>query len=267
MTNLSFHETHRYDFPYTTTGAGTALTACHRLGDPAMAFLTQTGQEDEVVYLSMGYDNERFRHVTPVDRNTISGMGYNPFTRRILCASSTTDKYIVFAFDPDTGLEVNSRDLSADTTFPGFPQGFATNGLFFVRSEGDEMELRLINGNKLGQISFPGRNIQGIAASPWSWTFCDSYNDEIVVIGPLGNEIATSTGVGTSGGMDAITLNTISDMDSQPQVWLESGILGDPGTIHHPDTPWDPEPWLGRHRLFVANYIDQIIYAGYLTEN
>ena len=232
-----------------------------------LAFVTQTGHDDEVVYLALGFDFEFHRHDTPVDREIITGMGYNPFTRKIWCGSGTNDRELVFAFDPDTGLQVSSRDLSADTTLPGSPQGFATNGLFFLRASGQEMELRLMNGNKLAQNTLPGRSIKGITASPWSWTFCDAATDEIVVLGPLGQEIASSTGVGSAGGMDAIAFDTITDQDVQPQVWLEPGVIGDPGTIHHPDTPWDPVPWSGRHRLYVANHIDQIIYSGYLTES
>ena len=264
MPVLNFIETHRYAYPVTTDGTGTALTTCLYSGDPMLAFLTQTRYEDEVVYLALGFDYEYTRHDTPPGRDIISGMGYNPNSREIWCGSTTSDSGLVFAFDPTTGLETQSLDLTADTSFSS-PQGFATNGLLFTRSKGANIELRLMNGTKLAERSFPGRIINGISASPFSWTFVDSSTNEIVVIGPFGNEIATAATPGTNGGSSAIAFNTVANVANDPQVWLEPGIIGDPGTIHHPDTPWSPSPWMGRHRLYVANDTDQIIYAGYLS--
>ena len=68
--------------------------------------------------------------------------------------------------------------------------------------------------------------------------------------------------------MAAITFDYLSlpFMDDIPQVWGPNGTVGDPGTIYDPDTPWNPVPWGGRHRLYVANEADQMIYAGYLTQ-
>lgn len=264
MPTLSFVETHRYAYPVTTAGSGTALTVCRKSGDPYLAFVTQTGQDDEVVYLSLGFDFEYSRHVTPPGREVITGMGFNPFTGMIWCGNTTSDRDEVFAFDPVTGLEVSMRDLSADTTIGG-PHGFATNGLFFTRAGGQTMELRLMNGTKIGEKNFTGRTINGITASPLSWTFIDTAAHEVVVIGPFGNELATAPLPGAAGGLAAIAYDTISDLDSHPQVWLEPGVIGAPGTIHHPDTPWTPTPWMGRHRLYIANEDDQTIYAGFLT--
>lgn len=266
MANLRFHETHRYAYPYQTTGVGTALTVCLRSGDPALAFVTQTGYADEVVYLALGFDFEYNRIPTPTGREVISGMGYNPITRKIWCGNTTNDSDEVFAFDPVTGAEVSSRNLSGVSNFNS-PQGFATNGLLFMRSRGAEVEMHTMSGALLGARSYPGRSITGASASPWSWTLADAAAHEIVVIGPFGNELECGEAPGTAGGMGAIAFDTVSELDSHPQVWLEPGIIGDPGTIHHPDTPWAPEPWTGRHRLYVANDTDQTIYAGFLTEN
>ena len=74
-------------------------------------------------------------------------------------------------------------------------------------------------------------------------------------------------GASTGAGMQAIAFDYIGyrQMDQIPQVWTEEGTIGDPGTIYHPDTAWDPTPWGGRHRIYIANESDQTIYAGYLT--
>ncbi len=266
MPVLRFEQTHQCPFPVTTTGVSTALTVCEVGNDPMLAFLTQTGYNDEIVYLALGCCVEYFRQPTPANREVISGMGFNPITKKIWCGSTTSQGNEVFSFDPATGQEVAALDLSADSTL-SLPGGFATNGLFFVRASGSNLELRSMGGVKLGQIQFPGRSITAISQSPWSWTFGDRGNNEIVVINPFGAEVATAPAPGSAGGLQAIAYDTVSDMSAHPQVWQPDCTIGDPGTIHHPDTPWNPTPWQFRHRLYVANENDQMIYAGYLTES
>lgn len=138
-----------------------------------------------------------------------------------------------------------------------------------MRGGGNAAELWGTNGLLLGTREYPGRGITGVSASPWSHCFCDEYKDEIVVIGPLGNEIAVSSGIGAADGREALAFDYVDyiHMDDIPQVWGPNGTVGAVGTIQHPDTPWSPVPWGGRHRLYVANEIDQTIYAGYLTQN
>jgi hypothetical protein len=261
---LRFQETHRYAYPYATTGNGTALTVARVSGDPYLAFITQTGYDDEVVYLSLGFDNEMFRYPTPPDREVITGMAFDATSGRIICCLGTTDSTQIFAFDPVTGLETTMQELAANDTLNS-PQGIAVNGAVYVRSAGGRLEMRSRNGTLIGTRDYPGRNIRGITASPWSWAMVDSVANEIVVVGPLGNELAVAPAPGAAGGVDDIAYDMLANMATEPQVWLEPGVVGDPGTIHHPDTPWSPEPWLGRHRLYIANTTDQIIYAGYLT--
>jgi len=122
------------------------------------------------------------------------------------------------------------------------------------------------SGPWLGERTYPGRHVEGITASPWIWTFVDSNAGEIVIINPLGIEVASIRGIGSPGGMGAIGFDTVSDPDFMPQLYDGTNCnLGDPGTLYHYDTDWSPQPLLQRHRLYVANTIDQIIYAGYLT--
>lgn len=277
MINLNFQVTHTYDYPPHEPRdplGQTAMTVCKRFGDPALAFLTQTGYEDEVVYLSLVEDVESARHDTPVNRDVVAGMGYNPITQKIWCGSVTSNASEVFAFDPDTGLEVSSQDLSADDSLLGGADGFGTNGFIYTRARWGKVELRAMNGTKLGEKTFTD-GITGISHSPWSWLAVKKNEHKVIVINMFGDVIADCDGLGSAPvtipfasneGMQAVAYDYVSDQNSAPQVWLPGGMIGDPGTIHHPDTPWDPEPWLFRHRIYVANNTDRTIYAGYFTE-
>jgi hypothetical protein len=266
ITNLRFEVTWSYPFPIATDGSGTAITVCLRSNDPYLAFLTQTSFDDEVLYLHTFGGEEAYRHPSPVGYDTITDMAYDPFRRVIWCCQSTNAPEIILAFDPDDGLLTDTRVALLSPNMSG-PQGLGCNGFFFVRGAGPVLELWSTGGLLLGTREYTGRGITGVSASPWSYCFADKYTDEIVVIGPLGNELAVSSGIGASGGMEAIAFDYVNfiHMDDIPQVWGPNGTVGDPGTIHHPDTPWDPVPFGGRHRLYVANEIDQTIYAGYLT--
>lgn len=269
MVSLNFVETHRYNYPVATTGTGTALTVAKKSNDPYLVFLTQESYDDQVVYLSLGCDVEIVRHDTPPGREVTTGMGYDRIGNRIFCAQGTSNANIVYAFDPTTEAEVLSLDFSASSDPNFYPTGLATNGLFLLRTDGNQIELRTMGGFKLAQKEFPGRSIRGITKSPWSWTFVDTAADEIVVIDPLGNEIATAQAPGSPNGSSAIAFNEFHAGEHEPQEWIcPNGTVDTvPGSAHNPDTPWNPTPWSDRHRLYVANDTDQIIYAGYLTEN
>jgi hypothetical protein len=266
ITSLRFEVTWTIPYPIATAGTGTALTMCRRMNDPYLAFLSQVPHDDQVLYLTI-MGSEVHRHPSPLGHETISGMAYDPFRRLIWCSQSTQDPETIIAFDPNTGLLTGARMAPLSPTMIS-PQGLACNGFFFVRAGSSTLELWATNGLLLGTHTYTGRIITGVSASPWSYSFVDRDSHEIVVIGPFGNELAVSTGVGAAGGMQALAFDyvTYHEMDDHPQVWLPDGMVGDPGTINHPDTPWDPIPWGGRHRLYVGNETDQIIYAGYLTE-
>ncbi len=266
VSNLRFETTWTISYPVTTAGTGTALTLCRRNNDPYLAFLTQTSFDDEVIYMSfMGTENHR--HTTPAGHEVISGMAYDPFRRIIWCSQGTFNQDRIIAFDADTGLLTNDLVATVSPTMSS-PKGIACNGFFIVRGGGQTLELWTTGGFQLGSRTYAGRGVTGVSASPWSYSFVDEYNDEIVVVGPMGNELAVSSGVGTAGGMSAIAFDYVThhEMDDHPQVWLPDGTVGAPGTINHPDTPWNPAPWGGRHRLYIANETDQQIYAGYLTQ-
>lgn len=267
MTILNFIQTHQYNYPVSTTGTGTALTVAKKSGDPYLVFLTQTGYDDEFVYLSLGCDVEIARHATPTDRETVGGMGYSRFNNRIYCCQGTSNAGELFAIDPTTEAEVWSTTITDMASNYSAGHGLATNGLFLALSYGNTLELRTMGGFKLGEKEYTGRSIKGISKSPASWSFVDPVADEIVVIGPMGNEIATCPAPGSSGGAAAIAFNEFHAGDNEPQQWVCPAGTVDltPGSIHNPDTPWDPAPWIDRHRIYVANEIDQVIYAGYLA--
>lgn len=268
VTGLRFEVTWSFPYPVATTGSGTGLTICKRNGDPYLAFLTQTDFGDDVVYVHDFAGLEDFRHPSPPGFDVITGMGYDPIRHWIWACQSTTGADTLLAFDPTDGaLTANQVALLSPTL--SAPQGLACNGLFAIRGGGDTAECWSTTGLNLGTRRYPGRNITGLSASPFSYCFVDTSHHEIVMIGPFGTEIAVSSGVGasTGAGMQAIAFDYIGyrQMDQIPQVWTEEGTIGDPGTIYHPDTAWDPTPWGGRHRIYIANESDQTIYAGYLT--
>ena len=278
ITNLEFVTTHTYAYPPHEPRdplGQTAMTMCKRNGDPCLAFLTQTGYEDEVVYLQFFEDTEIHRHDTPVDWEVIAGMGYNPLTRKIWCGNVTNDKHKVMSFDPNTGLEVTSQDLSADDTLIVGADGFGTNGFVYTRTGANRIELRSMNGMLMGSKEYTS-GLRGITHSPWSWIAVNNYEHKMSVLNLFGDVIAECDGVGVdpstlapgedAGGMMAIAYDYVTDVDTAPQEWLPGGVLGAPGTINHPDTPWNPVPWVRRHRIYVANNSDRTIYAGYFTE-
>lgn len=267
VTGLRFETCWSFPYPYPTTGLGTALTMCLLGNDPGLAFLTQTDFADDVVYVHDVDGSEGARHATPLGQDTVTGFDYDRARRWIWACQGTVNEDLVIAFDPDTGALQQTLTLPVSATLPG-PSAVACNGLYIVRGGGPTLEAWSMNGTLLGTRDYPGRGITGLSTSALGgFCFVDAYTDEIVVIGPLGNELAVSSGVGASGGMAAIAFDhlRLRDMDAFPQVWLGAGVIGDPGTKYHPDTPWDPDPWLGRHRLYVANELDQVIHAGYLT--
>jgi hypothetical protein len=269
MPTLRFEVTNSAAYPVAvnnaTEGTGAAITVCELGGDPYVAFVAQTGYADEVVYLSLALDHEQKRDITPAGRDVIIGMGYHQPSARIWCGNFVPQTTEVFAFDPLTGLETASMDWSA-AGLPVNVQGFGVSNNFFVRANGATLEIFTMNGIKLGERDYPGRFIQGVSASPSSWTFVDRTAGEIVVIGPFGNVIATAPTPGNPAGAAAIAYDMITDHSHMPQVIPPNGIPGPVGSPTHPDTPWNPAPWLFKHRLYYVDAEDQMIHAGYLTE-
>lgn len=278
--NLNFVTTHTYNYPQTQPQnpiSQTSMTMCRVNGDEMLAFMTQTQFSDEVVYLSLGCDNEIYRHDTPAGHNQISGIAYDPVRDVIWCGQGFSSADEIIAFDPTNGQVVATIDISGSNTIdPSVGTGFATNGALIIRSGPNSIELRMMNGTLLGVKDFPlqfGFNISGLTASPFSWTCLQSLEHKISVLNPFGDIVAECPGVGAPspgnnavGGMQAIAFDYVSDMDTMPQEFLNCAI-GAPGTIYHPDTPWSPAPWLLRHRIYIANNSDQTIYAGYFVPN
>lgn len=296
LIQLEFVVTASAAFPNSTAGSGTAMAAVVRQRDPYIAFLTQVNNDDTLFFLNRTDLLANTSVITPAGRENCSGMGWDPLTRQMIMAFPTTtsatdtspDEIVVVS--TNTGTELTALDAPRiDFEFlPGVskklaPSGLAMNAVVIARSgdlwlgSGPESTVQFYSrqGTALGSVEFSGRRIRGITAAPWSWAMVDQHNHEIVVLGPLGTEIAVAPGIGPAGsntsgvpkGMAAIAfgLPWQSEMDDEPQEWLAGGLTGAPGTINHPDTEWTPEPWGGRHKLYIANESDQTIYCGYLT--
>lgn len=259
---LEFVTTNQGPFPYTTNQNEAGICVARVSGDPMVVFMGQTSYDDDIVYLSLALDHEYKRHPNPPGWEVISGMAFDPNRDLIWTSNTTSDMQKVMAFDPVTEAEVGFHDFTYNQPLGAYPRAIGTNGLLFIRSNGPTVELRTMNGVKLGERGYPGRNITGASASPWSWTLADKNANEIVIIDPFGNEVAVAEAPGTAGGLDAIAFDYVVNHDRMPQVIPPS----DGSAPGDPDRPWDPEPYKLRHRIYVANDIDQVIYAGYLTE-
>ncbi|MCI2398488.1 hypothetical protein [Aliiroseovarius subalbicans] len=221
------------------------------------------------------------QHPTPPQRHSIGGMGFNPLDGLLYCGSGDEDRETVIAIDPLSGTVQREVDLAV-TTNVFLPGAFATNGFFMARGAHDTLELMGMNGVKLGERTYPGRVIRGLTASPFSWTFLDATNNEIVVIDPFGNVIATAPAPGAppafssdvQNGGHALAFDMVNHPYTGAQLCIPSEDLPEwavdengyyTHTPYHQDTPWSPTPWQFRHRIFVANQTSNTIYGGYLT--
>ncbi len=261
MINLRFEVTNTGPFPYVGNNLTIGLTVCALDGDPALVYIGQTTFEDPIHYLTLAIDSEYKNHNSPPGWSVITGLAWNPLSQTIWCSNGTNTINQVVAFDPLTELETNSLTLTP--TAPIWDSsGIGTNGFLFTRAVGAKLELRNMNGFLLGEKDYPGRYITGLSASPASWTFGDKNADEICIIGPFGNIFATAPAPGPANGMHAIAFDYVTNHAAMPKVIPPS----DGSAPGDPTVPWTPEPWGGRHRLYVANVSDNTIYAGYLTE-
>lgn len=264
---LSFEQVGSYPYPYATSGAGTGLTACRRHNDPALAFVTQTGYEDDIVFLHLHLATsvEAGRFSSPPDHWRITGLAYEQSTNKLWAVQGSgvpnqqADNLI--AMDADSGALVDTISVPLEDG-----QALAFNGVQWVRSDGSTLELLDSSGTVLGTVSVPlGSSCSGLSAAPWSYVAGDAAQHRLVVLNPFGRMIAEcTTPPGTPGGIQAVAFDNILDYDHISQLPTENGAIGDPGTPYHPDTPWNPTPWRRRHNIYIANETDQTIYFGYL---
>ncbi|RYG92038.1 hypothetical protein EU803_06215 [Loktanella sp. IMCC34160] len=259
---LHFEVTNTGPFPYLGNDEAVALTVAKVSGDPMVLYLNQTTYEDPITYLSLALDHTYKEHDNPPGWNVISGFAFDPIRNIVACANGTTNMHQVMAFDPVTEQAVADIDLSLDDDIPAYAEGIGTNGFFFIRGGGNRVELRSLSGVKLGQRDYPGRNISGASAAGIGWLLADKNADEIVVLDPFGNERGTVPAPGAPGGLDAVAFDYVVNHEYMPQVIPPSdGSAPGDYTI-----PWNPAPWIQRHRIYVANSVDHTIYAGYIYE-
>lgn len=269
VAQLQFEQVGSYPFPYATTGTGTALTACRRFNDPALAFLTQTGYEDEVVFMHLHLATyvEAGRFTTPASEWRVTGLAYEAADNKLWAvqgSASPNDRGdVLIALDADTGALVDTINVPiADG------KALAFNGLNWVRSDGSTLELINSAGTVLSTINVPiGSSCTGLSAAPWSYVAGDNPGNRIVVLNRFGRLIGECTAPpGTPNGIQAIAYDDILDYDHVSQLPTGNGAPGTLGTLYHPDTPWNPVPWRARHNIYIANELDQTIYFGYLYE-
>ncbi|MEM7598831.1 MAG: hypothetical protein AAF382_14140 [Pseudomonadota bacterium] len=276
MQQLSFHITETYPYPSPPVGGDTAMTICKTQGDTFLALLAQRGGQDSIVLLGPCEGDIQIEYLSPPSRPTISGMGYSPVNGLIYCGSSYDNNQYITAVNPFDGTVVH--DFEMDN--PGFNNStaFGTNGFFLVRGFQETLELRTMAGDFIAERTYPGRLIRGVSASPFSWTMLDGINNEIVVLSPFGDEIASApapgvpatgvTAAATASGPHAIAFDYVNlPYNASQRCIPSSGLPVDAyeGSQYDPRTPWDPAPWQFRHRIYIANQSTNTIYVGYLT--
>ena len=256
ITPLQFYQAGSYPYPVTTTGTGTAMSVCLYENEPALAILTQTGYEDEIVYLSMNKSilEERGRVTVAPDNERISGMCYNKNTHQLWVTqpdyNPNSQAHRLVAINPETGQETGEINVPVESGF-----ALAWNGFTFVRSSGSKLDLIATNGNVLGSVDLDlGDYCRGISASPWSYVASYGFTRQLVVINLFGQLVAEVSNVpGTNNGIHAVAFDNLHDFDAVPQQPSESGAFDPIGSIHDPEVAWDPEPWQFRHRIYLAN--------------
>jgi len=269
VTQLQFYQSGSYPYPIATTGSGTGMTVCIYQTEPALAVLTQTGYEDEIVYLALNralpFERGRVAVQSPEER--ISGLCYDRQSHLLwACQTDITPdnrSHLLVALNPETGQRVDTINVpQADG------RALAWNGLAFVRSVGSQLELINSNGTVIAtrQLNF-GEGCRGISASPWSFVATYGETRPLVVINFFAQVIGECANVpGTAGGIDAVAFDNLSSPDVLAQVPSDDGSFAPIGSEHDPEVPWDPSPWKFRHRIYVANESDQVIRFGYLFE-
>ncbi len=269
VTPLQFYHVGSYPYPVATSGAGSAMAVCLYNNEPVLAILTQTSYEDEIVYLSLNKSiSEEQGRVTVATPNVrIEGLCYNKNSNMLWATQGNYNPdnqgHRLVSLDPDSGLETGSINVPLDSGY-----ALAWNGLNFVRSTGAELELISGGGNILASMTLNfGEACHGISASPWSYVASYGTNRPLVVINLFGNIIGDCPGVpGSTGGIRAVAFDNVRSFESVPQIPSESGGFSPEGSIHDPEVDWSPVPWKFRHRIYLANETDQMIYFGYLHE-
>lgn len=266
---LQFEQVGSYPYPVATAGTGTGLTACLRNNDPALAFVTQTPYEDEIVFMHLHLSRyvEVARFPTPPDHWTITGLAYQRLTNRLWAVQSSGTPVEqgdnLIALDPDTGAIVATLAVPL-----AHGQALAFNGLQWLRSDGQTLDLINLAGAVVASIAVPvGSTVTGLSAGPWSYVVGDGAGHRLVVLDLFGRVVAECpTPPGSAGGIQAVAYDTVLDYEHISQLPTDTGAPGPVGSPYHPDTPWSPQPWIGRHNIYIANEVDQTIYFGYLYE-
>ena len=257
---LRFYQTGAYPFPYTTTGSDTALTVSRHKGKSALAFLTQTPQEDDIVFLQLYRKTlqETGRFSSPPNYWGISGLAYDQ-SRNLIWATEglgTPNQHAdrIIGIEADSGEHVDTINVPLLDS-----HALAFNGMYFVRSDGSVLEMIDRSGNILASLKVPiGANCRGLSAAPWTYIASDTLENKLVVISLFGQVVAEcDEPPGELEGIEAVAFDNIQDFSKIPQF---------PESTESPEKPWNPVPWNFRHTVYLANQKDQTIYFGYFYQ-
>lgn len=264
---LNFYVAGTIPYPVTTTGIGTGMTVGRASNDPHLFFVTQTSFSDPVVVMHLDTGTEILRYDTPPGRDTVGGLAYDWFSDSIWATQGTTHGSTMFEFDPATGVELNAVAVPHAEG-----NGLAFNGVNLLRADvsallgapNTDLDMLSQAGAVVNSGTLTGSRMEGLSIAPLSYLGSDTNNNTVWITTLWFNTYASFTPPGTSSATRAVAYDNIRDYDYISQLPTENGAVGDPGTPYHPDTAWDPAPWGGRHRIYLANEAEQTIYFGYL---
>jgi len=118
-----------------------------------------------------------------------------------------------------------------------------------------------MGGVKLGQRNYPSVYLNGASFATLGWIFANQQDHELIITDPFGGIRQRVPAPGPVNGLDAVAFDYVTNQGGIPAIIPPTNT----SSAADPTVPWSPVPWLFRHRIYVANKIDNQIYMGYIT--
>lgn len=268
ITPLQFEQVGSFPYPVGTTGVGTGMTVGRLGADPHLFIVTQTLFSDPIVALNLDTGDEQLRYDSPPGQDTIVGLAYDWNADTLWASQGLNQATTMVEIDPETGVQLNAVTVPQ----PG-GNALAFNGASLLRGYSHpllgpretQLDLLTQGGAVLNSAVIPDITLEGLSIAPLSYLASDTENDTVWLTTLWFRTYASFVPPGSPSATRAIAWDTERDYDYIAQLPSPNGTVGAVGTPYHPDTPWSPAPFGGRHRIYLANEADQTIDFGYLT--
>lgn len=271
--NVLFHILGQFPYPYSTTGLTTALTMIEYQGDPFLAFLTQTSDEDDIVYLHPETGQVMRSISSGVENSVITGMAFDAMEEGI-CVSKgqgQSSPQMIRLIDHDANIirEISQPEPNC--------VGIAVHGSYLavsaINALADPLQgantLYLLNkqsGAVIQSSDIPNGNFaSGLTEFLGHLIVADSDVHKVFVLHPANGIAAVlENAPGTpndpnnplANGIQAIAADNVRNLEHMPQP-LECAHGADSQAWQNglcdPNLAWNPQPWGARNRLYIAN--------------